>query len=416
MVLSPMSSSGAHMPMGYTRQNTFHCPSTAGSQGLGTHKPAEHPRVSQSAPDLGGGSPSGSFHDSFREERSCTFAPLERKNNLILRSQYTVSNLLAFTGPGQVNDKEQFKKEVLQTRVRLRTISRRTINPRSRFLRTWDSITVLALLFTAFVTPFEVSFFVEVLDDGGFESAPINFVCNRLVDAIFILDMGVHFFLPYRASHAEGGMMVYDNKRIAKAYLKGWFAIDFVTCIPLDLIVMSAMDATGESGSVDYTSFRLLRMLRIMKLARIVRASRIINRWQDHISISFATLSLVKFTFLTVVLAHWLACTWGFVGEPHDDEWDSFDQGLTWRQKARIGDSAGPFGLYGASLYVAFNNIFGGSSEIHPANYVEFYVQVGMMVLGSSVWAYVIGSACGIVATLDPVHSRWPWPWLWPWP
>ena len=199
--------------------------------------------------------------------------------------------------------------------------------------------------------------------------------------------------------------MVYDNKRIAKAYLKGWFTIDFITCLPLDMIVLSAMDATGESGSGDYTLLRLLRMLRIMKLARIVRAARIFNRWQDHISISFATLSLFKFTFLTVVLAHWLACLWGFVGEPHDDEWISFDQGLTWRQKARMGESAGPFALYGASLYVAFNNIFGGSSEIHPANYVEFYVQVGMMVLGSSVWAYVIGSACGIVATLDPARS-----------
>jgi hypothetical protein len=153
--------------------------------------------VTQSAPDLGGASPEGSFLDAFKEERSTTFAPLERKNNLILRSQYTVSNLLAFTGPGQVGDKEQFKKEVLQTRERLRTISMRTINPRSLFLRTWDSITVLALLFTAFVTPFEVSFFVEALGDGGFESAPINFVCNRLVDAIFIFDVRMQRLEPW---------------------------------------------------------------------------------------------------------------------------------------------------------------------------------------------------------------------------
>ena len=35
-----------------------------------------------------------------------------------------------------------------------------------------------------------------------------------------------------------------------------------------------------------------------------------------------------------------------------------------------------PFELYGASLYVALNNIFGGSCEIAPANFTEFYVQV----------------------------------------
>ena len=51
---------------------------------------------------------------------------------------------------------------------------------------------------------------------------------------------------------------------------------------------------------------------------------------------------------------------------------------------------------------MAFNNIFGGSSEIHPANYTEFYVQVVMMVFGSAVWAYVIGSASG-----RATHTQW---------
>lgn len=37
----------------------------------------------------------------------------------------------------------------------------------------------------------------------------------------------------------------------------------------------------------------------------------------------------------------------------------------------------------------------------------EFYVSSFMMVVGSSVWAYVIGSACGIVATLDPARIEY---------
>ena len=43
-----------------------------------------------------------------------------------------------------------------------------------------------------------------------------------------------------------------------------------------------------------------------------------------------------------------------------------------------------------------------GSCEINPSNYYEFYIQSVMLVIGSSVWAYVIGSACGIIATIDP--------------
>ena len=75
--------------------------------------------------------------------------------------------------------------------------------------------------------------------------------------------------------------------------------------------------------------------------------------------------------------------------------------GLSWKQKAMV-KTTNEFELYGVALYVALNNIFGGSCEVHPGNYPEFYLQGAMLLTGSSVWAYVIGSACGIVATLDP--------------
>lgn len=33
---------------------------------------------------------------------------------------------------------------------------------------------------------------------------------------------------------------------------------------------------------------------------------------------------------------------------------------------------------------------------------VEYYVQGLMMVVGSSIWAFIIGSGCGIISTLNP--------------
>ena len=48
-------------------------------------------------------------------------------------------------------------------------------------LKYLDVATVLCLLFTAFVTPVEVSFFSE--DDGTFG---VIFLMNRLVDIVFI--------------------------------------------------------------------------------------------------------------------------------------------------------------------------------------------------------------------------------------
>lgn len=87
----------------------------------------------------------------------------------------------------------------------------------------------------------------------------------------------------------------------------------------------------------------------------------------------------MQFTFMTGVLAHWLACVWGFIGTSSAGEWTGYDDGgSTWRQKHNVGleGRADPLSLYGVALYVALNNVFGGSCEINPANYAEFYVQV----------------------------------------
>jgi hypothetical protein len=96
-------------------------------------------------------------------------------------------------------------------RARINSISHRTLDPRSRFIRMWDMITIFALAYTAFVTPFEVAFFEPSLFSG-----PFNFFFNRLVDAIFLCDIAVNFFLPYRETPRRGGMMVYDNRRILR--------------------------------------------------------------------------------------------------------------------------------------------------------------------------------------------------------
>ena len=170
-------------------------------------------------------------------------------------------------------------------------------------------------------------------------------------------------------------MLVYDQKKVARAYLRGWFALDILTCIPFDLVFAAV--ALAAKVDVDAQMFRLLRMARLAKLMRIVRASRIFSRWQDHVGMSFALFSLLKFTVLTLILAHWLACLWGFVGATHARGlvWVGYgDHQVTWRHKHRIGvDGAetDAFYIYGVALYVALNNIFGGSCEINAANYVE---------------------------------------------
>ena len=106
-----------------------------------------------------------------------------RRDSSMLRSQMTVNNLLTFVNKGgERRDRpEDFTHDVESIRKRLRDINKRTIDPRSKFVKYWDICTVSALGFTAFVTPFEVGFFEG---GGGYTDAPITFVLNRVIDAV----------------------------------------------------------------------------------------------------------------------------------------------------------------------------------------------------------------------------------------
>jgi len=356
---------------------------------LGSAVPAAKTSDTNSSPDT----------DSFIGRRASSFKIERNAQSRMLQSQHTIDNLISISGIKNQGDAESFKREVAAVRQQLANLNKFTFNPRSRFMRSWDLVTVCALLFTAFVTPFEVAFFPPQIYAG-----PYNFASNRLVDLIFFADIIITFFLPYRAPQRDGGIMVFDNRKIARNYLRGFFFLDLITILPFDLLFVAANSGGGDEDS---QLFRLLRMLRLLKLMRVIRASRIISRWQDHVSVSHALISLVRFTFLIAILAHWLACLWGFISIEGDSAWRDYGSGHSWRQKHSVPVDATSYGLYGISLYVALNNIFGGSCEINPANYGEFFAQCFMLVLGSSVWAYVIGSACGIVATLDPARIEY---------
>ena len=122
------------------------------------------------------------------------------------------------------------------------------------------------------------------------------------------------FFLPYKESVKKGGGMVKSHRRIAKNYLCGWFPIDFVSVIPVDNI-MSAIDTSQLQGASVLGAIRMLRLLRLLKLARILRASRIFSRWENSISMSYATQSLLKWAIGVTLMLHMFACLLGLLAQ-----------------------------------------------------------------------------------------------------
>ena len=66
--------------------------------------------------------------------------------------------------------------------------------------------------------------------------------------------------------------------------------------------------------------------------------------------------------------------------------------------------NAGPAEVYGVAIFTAFSIIFSGGPgpAPPPVSILEYYFMTFMLVVGSFVWAYVISSGCGILATLNP--------------
>ena len=100
--------------------------------------------------------------------------------------------------------RQSFAEHCQTIRRQLRTMESCIVSPQGKFIKRWDRVTGIALLFTAFVTPWEVGF----LPSGFFEPQAASyglFAVNRVVDSIFICDICIQFLLPHRQPKSASG-------------------------------------------------------------------------------------------------------------------------------------------------------------------------------------------------------------------
>lgn len=271
------------------------------------------------------------------------------------------------------------------------------ILPETKWMQRWDMCTFLALIFTALVTPYEVACL----------SAQLNglFFVNRLIDGIFIVDMFLQFFTAYKTDKKHGNQWVKDLARIRRHYLKGWFAIDLVSVIPFDLLDMYA-----DLGAASYLKIlRIIRVLRLLKLLRVIKASRLYQRYEASMSLPYAYVGLTKFSVLLIVAGHWVACAWIMSGTLQAESrytWiDALAEGYYCRDSCPSPprNMLKPYEIYAAAIYWSIVTITSvGYGDITAQNNDEMLVCTIYILMGSCLWAYIIGNATAIVSTGDP--------------
>jgi hypothetical protein len=249
-------------------------------------------------------------------------------------------------------------EEVESTYERLERAKKWILDPLSPGMKTWDAVMLLLLLFTATITPFEVSFLETKIN-------PL-FAVNRIVDCGFLCDMIFQFFISYTD---VDGKHVLDHRRIAKRYIHSWFGIDVISILPYDVVGF----AFNNENVSQLKLLRIVRLLRLLKLLRLIKAAHLLKRYESQLGVSFAVLALIKFMVILLTVAHWSACAWyisgsvtmdttpestgpaGFVG----DSLNSLEYS-SWIEHAGIKHKS-LFSQYIVSLYFALTVIFSGA-------------------------------------------------------
>eukprot|EP00930_Biecheleria_cincta_P035583 TRINITY_DN24467_c0_g2_i1.p1 TRINITY_DN24467_c0_g2~~TRINITY_DN24467_c0_g2_i1.p1 ORF type:complete len:880 (+),score=116.87 TRINITY_DN24467_c0_g2_i1:102-2741(+) len=311
------------------------------------------------------------------------------------------------------------------------------IDPDSSYMKGWDVVVMLSLVFTALVTPFEIAFMEPAYD--------LMYFFNKIVDLVFVKDMVMQFFLKIKKQTRQGTIWIRDRKKIARNYLSTWFVIDLLAILPYDEV--SNQNVTEDINMDNLKVFRLIRVLRLFKLARILKASRVVKRWENRVSLKSTQLHLIRFTVLICLACHWMACVWGFFGllngtaltcrssvggddprlrafpdqsffiddtsdiNPYNHEaWS----GTSWVVEFARGRSAASpvnpcdFGVvYIASVYWAVMTITSiGYGDILPHTTSEYLVCIFCMMASSILWSYIIGAACAVMTHMDPEQQQ----------
>ena len=256
------------------------------------------------------------------------------------------------------------------------------IREQSRFRLCWDAVILALALLSCVLIPYQLAF---VHSTSG--------VHNGLMFAIslvFIADIGLNFFTTYRRAGSE----VKDPGEIRAHYLKGHFAIDLLANAPLGMLFWLA-------GDPQVAGFSIVLWVRLLALLRMVRFFVILRRWETLSWTHPGYLRVFKYLGVILIFTHCIACLWFGVAYV-----DGFPQD-SWVVAAGI-ESADPLSQYVRSLYWTITTMTTvGYGDISPGRTVEYLLGILIMLMGASLYAFVIGGVASLLSNLQAAKNSY---------
>ncbi|KAM4013403.1 voltage-gated delayed rectifier potassium channel KCNH5 isoform 4-T4 [Anomaloglossus baeobatrachus] len=270
------------------------------------------------------------------------------------------------------------------------------------FKTTWDWVILILTFYTAIMVPYNVSFKTK-------QNNIAWLVLDSVVDVIFLVDIVLNFHTTFVG---PGGEVISDPKLIRMNYLKTWFVIDLLSCLPYDII--NAFENVDEGISSLFSSLKVVRLLRLGRVARKL----------DHY-LEYGAAVLVLLVCVFGLVAHWLACIWYSIGDyevideanntTKNDSW-LYQLGISIGSPYRYNTSGtgqwegGPskYSLYISSLYFTMTSLTTiGFGNIAPTTDGEKIFSVAMMMVGSLLYATIFGNVTTIFQQMYANTNRY---------
>uniref|UniRef100_A0A3P8W3H6 Potassium voltage-gated channel subfamily H member 5 n=1 Tax=Cynoglossus semilaevis TaxID=244447 RepID=A0A3P8W3H6_CYNSE len=270
------------------------------------------------------------------------------------------------------------------------------------FKTTWDWVILILTFYTAIMVPYNVSFKTK-------QNNIVWLVLDSVVDVIFLVDIVLNFHTTFVG---PGGEVISDPKLIRMNYLKTWFVIDLLSCLPYDII--NAFENVDEGISSLFSSLKVVRLLRLGRVARKL----------DHY-LEYGAAVLVLLVCVFGLVAHWLACIWYSIGDYEvideatntikTDSWLyhlAISIGSPYRYNAsgsgQWEGGPGKDSLYITSLYFTMTSLTTiGFGNIAPTTDGEKIFSVAMMMVGSLLYATIFGNVTTIFQQMYANTNRY---------
>ncbi|XP_045067126.1 potassium voltage-gated channel subfamily H member 5a [Coregonus clupeaformis] len=270
------------------------------------------------------------------------------------------------------------------------------------FKTTWDWVILILTFYTAIMVPYNVSFKTK-------QNNLAWLVLDSVVDVIFLVDIVLNFHTTFVG---PGGEVISDPKLIRMNYLKTWFVIDLLSCLPYDII--NAFENVNEGLSSLFSSLKVVRLLRLGRVARKL----------DHY-LEYGAAVLVLLVCVFGLVAHWLACIWYSIGDYEvideatntikTDSWlyqlaTSIGSPYLYNASGSGQWEGGPSKdtLYISSLYFTMTSLTTiGFGNIAPTTDGEKIFSVAMMMVGSLLYATIFGNVTTIFQQMYTNTNRY---------